>query len=514
MNDNYQLYFEDFQVGLPYQKKPLLQLNNWGLKKGEIHVLTGESGSGKSLTAQAILGLLKDKFILRGSIFFSSSESKKLEINSCSSHNLLSLRRKELGLVIQQPLSAFNPVKRIGPQLYERAMWIFPKRGDQLKESLFLLEKLQFEDPERILNSYPHQLSGGQLQRVAIAMATIVKPGLLIADEPGSALDKVTGEKVIHRLVEQTKNDHTTLLLITHDLESARRIADRITVIKDGHIQETIENKGENLSFSSAYAEDLFSKYYQYYNTDQWSIFKNSNHKMVAHPLNPVIEDLSISYQSGNFFSRRKEVKALQGVSYSFDTPNTGILGRTGSGKSTLGKVLCGLLPPSQGILKFNKQKFQSGIRDKSFPYIQMVFQDPQSAFNPVRKLGKQLKEVVGKTKEKKELFSQMMEQSGIHADLLERHPSQLSGGQLQRLSIIRAVISKPDGIIFDEFVTALDIHWKIEITKMVSDQIFTKGIPYWIISHEKVVLDKLCSTIIQLEDGSIKGISKPSITN
>ena len=485
----------------------MLHIPYLSFERGEISSVIGESGAGKSLTGLSIGGLLPKGLHASGEVMVISGPGQVVDVFKAGRRRLRELRVFKLGFVMQQPLSAFNPVLRVGRQLTERLKKIHPQRSKQHKILDDLLQSTGFNEPERILNSYPHQLSGGQLQRVALIMAICTEPDILVADEPTSALDTETGTGVLDLMIGLCRAKNCNLLLITHDLQIAREKTDRILVLKEGEVRYDGTPKAV-LKSDDKYTLSLFKKYDLFYHSRILQSEKISFGKRPLSTSSPKVqlEQLSLQYRQTGLLSKSGGFLALKNIDLDFEPGcRTGIWGPTGSGKSSLAKILCGLESPTAGSLKFGKENYQNGLRDPDFPNIQMIFQDAVSSFNPARTIKSQLKGIYrGSKTDERDRINQLMANCGLEEELIDRLPSQLSGGQVQRFAIIRALLTEPQGIVFDEFVTTLDIHWKIEVIKLVQTLVLNRGINCWVISHERKVLDHLCNEIIRMEDGEV----------
>ncbi len=504
------LTFRDFRIKAEKgREKPLLHIPYLSFKRGGITSIIGESGAGKTLTGLSIGGLLPKGLQATGEVIVSKGAGQSINVLKAGSREMRELRIFHLGFVMQQPLSAFNPVLRIGKQLTERLGKIQPDRSIQLKTLEKLLESTGFNDPARILNSYPHQLSGGQLQRVALIMAICTEPDILIADEPTSALDAKTGSDVLDLMIRLSRENNYNLLLITHDLQIAREKTDRIIVLKEGAVR--FDGKAEDaLNAEDTYTISLFKKYDLFYHSTilQPHIIKNGKRAPISSAGKVRLEQVSLQYRQTGLLSKSGGYLALKKIDLDFEPGcKVGIWGPTGSGKSSIAKILCGLESPTGGRLMFGEKPFINGLRDPDFPNIQMIFQDAVSSFNPARSIKRQLSDIyLGSRADEEERIGELMDKCGLEEELIDRLPSQLSGGQVQRFAIIRALLSKPEGIVFDEFVTTLDIHWKIEVIKLVQMLVLDKGINCWVVSHERKVLDHLCDEVIRIENGQLAG--------
>lgn len=491
---------------------PLVDIPDWKIPRGSTTAMIGESGAGKSLTALALLGICPGGLKLGGNVILSSKrgELEKMNMLEIEEKRRTILRRKFFGYVVQQPYSALNPRMKIGDQIAERIR--FSSEPNSGKGVIKWLEKAEIEEPERIARSYPHQLSGGQLQRAVIAMALCTQPEVIIADEPTSALDEENRNKILKTLVDQCKENHTTLLLITHDLSVTSEICDQLVVLKNGKL--VYHGKGGPHEKMDSYTQKLFRDYQQFhsgqlnFNTNELETRPNFS------AINPVsanseisLNNLTVSYKHGGLWGKKKYFRALGPLDQEFKSGCIiGILGPTGSGKSTLGKLLCGLVSPDErNQFYIGKTAMSRGLADPQFPRIQMIFQDAFSSFNPSRRLQPQMIQAIPSGEKKLDYLYQLLEISGLDKSMLDRFPHQFSGGQIQRMAIVRALINRPQGLVFDEFVTGLDISWKIEIIKMVKKIILNTGMSIWIISHEKAVLQHLCNEWLVIEDGCVK---------
>ncbi|TVR89607.1 MAG: ABC transporter ATP-binding protein [Saprospirales bacterium] len=504
------LTFKEFRIeSKKGQVKPLLHIPSLNFKRGEITSIIGESGAGKSLTGLSIGGFLPKGLHASGEIVVNSKAGQSINVLKAGTSELRELRVFQLGFVMQQPLSAFNPVLRIGKQLTERLQKFQPNRSIQLKTLDELLKSTGFKDPTRILNNYPHQLSGGQLQRVALIMAVSTEPDILVADEPTSALDSKTGTEVLDLMTELCRRKNCNLLLITHDLQIAREKTDRIVVLKEGTVRFD-GSPAEAIHTEDEYTTSLFKKYDFFYHSTilQPGLIQNESKTPASAAGQVKLEQLSLQYRQTGILSTSGGFLALKNIDLDFKKGcKTGIWGPTGSGKSSLAKILCGLESPTSGRLLFGENPFIKGLRAPDFPNIQMIFQDAVSSFNPARSIKTQLSGIYrGSGKDEEERIWALMEKCGLEEELINRLPSQLSGGQIQRFAIIRALLTEPEGIVFDEFVTTLDIHWKIEVIKLLQTLVLNKGINCWVVSHERKVLDHLCDEIIRIENGQVAG--------
>lgn len=460
------------------------------IKKGNSYGIIGESGSGKSLFLLSIVGLLSKELQAVGSILC-YAENGTLSLLNAESESLRKLRGKSIGMVFQEPLSALNPQRKCGWQLLE-AFSVHQKLEKKQAKDICLkaLSEVGIEDPERIFNAYPHQISGGQRQRVMIAMATIHKPTLVLADEPTTALDPETAEKVMETLVHVCRNMGSSLILVSHDLPLVAKYCKHITVMQHGQV------------VVSGNAEVILSpdSMHPYVKQLMDALPKGKREAMSSSEVVFYAKDLDKSYKQGT-----RVHSALHNISFQLKKgEGLAILGYSGSGKTTLAKILTGLEPTDSGNVQFNGES----ILEKKPTGVQMVFQDPFSSLNTEISNKETLMEVLtlhgikGLAAERKanELFTQV----GLELNLLDRFPHQLSGGQRQRLCIARALAGKPRVLVLDEAVAALDPLVQKQILDLLKDIQMKTGVIYLFITHNPDAARYLCHRYIKLEKGTV----------
>ena len=500
--------FSRFQVA-----EPLVHIPHLDLMRGQVIGMTGESGAGKSLTALSLLGLLRDGLEAVGEVGFCSADAPSEAVNVLreKTEDLVRIRRQKLGYIIQQPLLSFNPIKKLGHQIGERLSHRTDLTSSEVKKEIISqLSQLKILDPERIYEAYPHQVSGGQLQRAAIAAALITQPEVIIADEATSSLDDETREEILGELVRRCKKLSTTLILITHDLRAIEDHADHLLVMKSGQI---VFNGNPLNKQEESYTAGLFDLYKEY--TAGAGTLFNEKDSVEAKSILPFhqsrgvqtrLEEAELGYSVNRLWGKNTFQSVLTAVDAEFPAScRTGLYGESGSGKSTLGKALCGLIPLNKGRLIFDNRVFNHGLSNPNFPQIQMVFQDPASSFNPVKKIRNQLRDAVALTSSDPKLIQTLMMHFGLEDSLLLRRPGQLSGGQIQRLAIVRALLHAPVGMVFDEFVTGLDIYWKVVVLQMVKQIAQNSPMNLWVISHEKAVIRHLCTSLFEVKNGQLE---------
>lgn len=506
-----------------YNELLAVQNLSFQLEKGKTTAIVGESGSGKSLTALAIIGLLPAAAIQTGS----------LELKGITTPQ--PVRGKDIGMVFQEPMSALNPVMKIGEQLTESIL-IHQKTSAKKARVIALdwLSRVQLPEPEKIFHRYPHQISGGQKQRVMIAMAMCNQPSLLIADEPTTALDVTVQQEILQLMQELQTTYKTSILFITHDLGIAQIIADKVLVMYQGKMQEygdaqevltspkhpytrallqcrpSKEHVGGRLPLVSDFLQpesrpgDIKLK-----ESKPMSEQKREQEKLIE------ITELNIWYpvKSNWAGSATAFFKAVNNVNFHINKGEVlGLAGESGCGKSTIGRALVGLTPISSGSVKFldydlaeAKSNDWKQIRKK----IQMVFQDPSSSLNPRLTVGAAIEEplsvhrIVTSGQRKKEVL-RLLDLAGLPQTAYDKYPHEFSGGQRQRIGIARALALKPELLICDESVSALDVSVQAQILNLMKNLQEEFGLTYLFISHDLAVIRHISDRVMIMNKGSI----------
>lgn len=470
---------------------------------GEVVGLVGESGSGKSVTALSVLGLLP--YPKAGHSFDSSIKFNGQELVGAEDKILRKVRGNEISFIFQEPMSSLNPLHKIGDQIAESLRQhrrISPKNADKEVERLLRLTGIS--QPEIRKKAYPFELSGGQRQRVMIAMAIANKPKLLIADEPTTALDVTIQAQIIDLLIELKQKLNMSILFISHDLKLVRQIADRVCVMKNGEIVE------------QGAVEDIFRQPQHDYTKllVSASMLQNESRPQVSE-LIVKVENLRVSYPlKKNFLGRTTSyLNALDQVNLDIQCGEClGIVGESGSGKTTLGMALAGLIKVSGDIFyKKINMKSLSGKGKKALKQkMQIVFQDPYNSLNPRMTIEDIVSEglIVHYPElsraERRQRAAAVLEEVGLGAEVLRRYPHEFSGGQRQRIAIARALVLKPEFIIFDEPTSALDVTIQAQIIKLLQDIRRQRNITYLFISHDMKAVRAMADRIAVMKDGKI----------
>ncbi|AZE18049.1 ABC transporter ATP-binding protein [Pseudomonas chlororaphis] len=469
------------------------------IRPGECLALVGESGSGKSVTAHSILQLLPDcDTQSSGSIRYRGQE-----LLGADTQTLQKLRGDRIAMIFQEPMTSLNPLHSIEKQIGETLL-LHKGLGGKAAQAriLELLHLVGIQKPEERLKAYPHQLSGGQRQRVMIAMALACEPELLIADEPTTALDVTVQRKILLLLKSLQQRLGMSLLLISHDLNLVRSIAQRVCVMKAGQIVE------------QAPCETLFTAPKHPYSC----VLLNAEPEGEALPRDErevvlQVDDLNVQFQiGGGLFRRKQYLRAVDGISLSLQRGKTlGIVGESGSGKSTLGQAILRLLD-SEGSIRFQGEALD-GLNQKQLrPWrkqMQVVFQDPFGSLSPRMSVQQIISEGLevhshSTAQQCEQQVIQALEEVGLDPASRHRYPHEFSGGQRQRIAIARALVLKPALILLDEPTSALDRTVQKQVVALLRQLQERHGLTYLFISHDLAVVRALAHDMIVIKDGKV----------
>jgi peptide/nickel transport system ATP-binding protein len=476
---------------------------------GEVLALVGESGSGKSVTAMSLLGLLPPTAQVVGSAVLAGTDGTDIELIGASRDSLRSVRGGRIGTVFQEPFTAFNPVIRLGAQIVEalRAHRTLA-RPEAEAETLRLLQRVGLREPGRIAASFPHQVSGGQLQRAMIAMAISGRPELLIADEPTTALD-VTVQAGILDLLRELRDDlGTAILLITHDMGVVADLADDVVVLREGIVQESGTADNVFGSPTAAYTRRLL---------DAVPRVDVSRAALVPDRATPDEPDPAPAARLSNvtvrYGSGRHQLTAVEDASLVVPAGQTvGLVGESGSGKTTLGKAIAHLVPVASGSIEVagaDMNTLRSRALRQARARIGFVFQNPAESLNPRARVGAVVAEPLTlHTKlgqaERQALVADLLSRVQLPADAIDRYPHELSGGERQRVAIARALVLDPSLVIADEPTSALDVSVQATILDLLAALQGEFGFSCLFISHDLAVVRAVSQQVAVMRAGRI----------
>jgi len=496
--------------------------------------LVGESGSGKSVSSLAVMGLLpaENAEIAPSSVI--EFEGKNLLRMSKSDRRRLC--GKDIAMIFQEPMTSLNPVLTVGYQIEEVLRLHLNMTAKHARtRAIELLEEVGIPSPETKIHAYPNELSGGQQQRVMIAMAIACEPKLLIADEPTTALD-VTIQKQIMDLLEKLQKRHRmSMLFITHDLALVGEIADRVIVMRNGEIREQGEVRQILNAPQDSYTKALL-RCRPSLDSRPWHLpvisdFINENGEAIANQDQPIaqprargltgneemildVRNLGKSFYSREGFFRRKEFQAVSDVSFKLARGKTlGVVGESGSGKTTVGLTLMRLHQATTGQALFDGQDIIAMSNRDFMAYkrrIQIIFQNPYASLNPRFTVGQILMEPmrihqIGKhDAERSELALQLLQKVGLPNTAFHRYPHEFSGGQRQRIAIARCLALKPEVLICDESVSALDVSVQAQVLNLLQDLQDEFGLSYIFISHDLSVVKYIADQVMVMKDGKV----------
>ncbi len=534
---------------------------SYSLGRGRTLGIVGESGSGKSVSSLALMGLLPKQATVTGTAFLSQSDfkrSEKKEADATDSFKIFSnlpeinkinlleldeeqmrdIRGKRISMVFQEPMTSLNPVQKCGKQVLEM-MRAHPNeecgtRNEELKARVIeLFNEVLLPRPEKIFDSYPHELSGGQKQRVMIAMALINNPDIIIADEPTTALD-VTVQKTILDLLHTLQEKHgISIIFISHDLGVIGQVADDIMVMYRGKVVE--QGTADQILHhpQQPYTKGLLacrppldSKPHrlptveEYLSSEKLEV-RSDELSTPEQPLTPnstllTVKDLSVTYTlKRSLFGRPLQtLKGVDGVSFDIREGETlGLVGESGCGKTTLGRALLRLIDSSSGTVSYRGtplNQFSAKQMRTLRPKLQIIFQDPYSSLNPRITIGEAIAEPLnvhssGLSRESRlSRVTELMQHVGLESDWYNRYPHELSGGQRQRVCIARALILRPELVVCDESVSALDVSVQAQVINLLNDLKEHYHYTYLFITHDLAVAHYISDRIMVMQRGRI----------
>jgi peptide/nickel transport system ATP-binding protein len=475
---------------------------SFSVAPGEIVCVVGESGSGKSVTAQAIMALLPKGQLARTS---GSIRLEGEELTATSPAEMRGVRGKRVSMVFQEPMTALNPVERVGDQIGEvLEIHTSLDRAGRRARILEIMRAVHLPEPEQLIDAYPHQLSGGQRQRIVIAMALVLDPAVLIADEPTTALDVTTQAQILKLIAEMQARRNTGVLFITHDFGVVAEIADRVVVMQAGRVVE------------QGTREDILQRPREPYTRMLIAAVPS----LTPPPRAPVTGELTLATEALNktYGSRgwlsagTRVVKAVTDVSIEVRRGETlGIVGESGSGKSTVARCIARLVDPTSGAIRIDGVDV-AGMSERDLrPHrrrAQFVFQDPYRSLNPRRTVGQSI--VEGPVNfglpaaDAMQRARDLMGLVGLSADALDRYPHQFSGGQRQRIAIARALAMEPVLLIGDEPVSALDVSVQAQVLRLLDEVRRKFDLAVLFITHDLRVAAQICDRIAVMQQGVV----------
>ncbi|WP_229715165.1 ABC transporter ATP-binding protein [Subtercola lobariae] len=482
---------------------------------GEVLAIVGESGSGKTVTAKSILGLLPETATARGAIVLSNRAGTSTnDVLSLSKKQLRGIRGSDVSMVFQEPSTALNPVYTVGWQIAEglRAHGDY-SRAEAKAKAIEILGRVGIPDPKTRVNYYPHQFSGGQKQRVVIAQALVLNPGLIVADEPTTALD-VTVQAEILDLLRRCRDEFgTAIVLITHNMGVVADLADRVVVMYQGEVVEEADAVTLFQNPQNDYTKRLLASVPHIGQGVLQTAERASAREASWANAAPVVvaDHLRIEYP-GRF--GRSAFVAVDDVSFEIRAGEVlGLVGESGSGKTTIGRAIGGLTKVSGGSLKVLGHEM-NGVRERVFKKtrsdIGFVFQDPASSFNPLLTIAECVAEpliVHGRARDPRSArkrVDELLEAVQLPASFGDRYPHELSGGQRQRASLARAIALEPSLLIADEPTSALDVSVQARVLELFAELQREFGFAALFISHDLAVVDLLADRIAVLYHGTL----------
>ena len=506
---------------------------SFSIRPGETLALVGESGSGKSVTSLSVMRLVEHGGgkIVNGSIKLRCRDGRVVDLRHANKSELQHLRGSEVAMIFQEPMTSLNPVFTVGAQIAES---LILHRGmdekEALKEAVHLLELVRIPDAERISLRFPHQLSGGMRQRVMIAMALACKPQLLIADEPTTALDVTVQAQILALISELQKEIGMAVLFITHDMGVVAQIADRVAVMRYGEIVESGTAQAIFAHPQHPYTQALLSAvprlgalkdiehpcFFRLIDPDNGKVIEPPSDKLPP-PGETILEvkNLVKTFPVRTDFWGRPTyvVRACDHVSFDLRAGETlSIVGESGCGKSTTGRAVLRLLDVDSGevlhrgksLLRMTRHELQEERRN-----LQMIFQDPYASLDPRQTVGYSIAEpmMIHNYCSKKEMYDRvalLLKRVGLSPDMANRYPHEFSGGQRQRICIARALSLKPQIIVADECVAALDVSIRTQVVNLMMELQEEMGLSYIFISHDMGVVERISHRVAVMYLGQI----------
>ncbi len=484
---------------------PILKGIDLSIAAGETVGLVGESGSGKSMTALTVMRLLPHQARTSGRVTFDG-----IDILAANEDRMCALRGDDIGMVFQEPMTALNPVKTIGEQVAEGIRWhTGVGRAEAEERARRILDRVGLPEAKFPLSRYPHELSGGQRQRVVIAIACALKPKLLIADEPTTALDVVLQKQILDLLRDLVQENRMGLLLISHDLAVVTDMSDRVTIMRHGEVMEEGETARTLSSQVHPYTRQLAEASMHVPARAKTRVYDRQT---------PLLEVTNVVREypgrRASLFRKGTPTRAVDEVSFTIHPgQSTALVGRSGCGKSTLARMILALDRPTAGSIRLAGEELTTRDEAALKPLrrnMQVVFQDPYGSFDPRHRVERLVAEPlhlldrrIG-TSERREMVAAALHEVGLSSRDMDKYPHEFSGGQRQRISIARAIITRPKLVVADEPVSALDVSIRAQILDLFADLNQRLGVAYLFITHDLTVARAITDDVMVMHDGKI----------
>ena len=497
------LEVKDLTIALPSggDRSTAVQKVSFTVGRGEIVCLVGESGSGKSVIAQSVMGLLPKSLPVKGGQILLEGE----DITHAPLSRLRELRATRMSMIFQEPMTALNPVMTCGDQIDEVLAEHTKLSAEERRQKVLnIIREVLLPDPERMVASYPHQLSGGQRQRIMIAMALVLEPVLLIADEPTTALDVTTQAQILKLVLELQHKHGTGVLFITHDFGVVAELAHRVAVLRLGDLVEVGDKHDVLQRPQHAYTRMLIGAVPTLHLVER-----------ASDPSQPIVlqtKKLEKTYLDKSWFGKHRTVHAAQQVDLEIRRGQTlGIVGESGSGKSTVARCIVRLVDPTSGQVLLGKDDIAMMSAGQLRPLrkrVQIVFQDPYRSLNPRRTVGEALIEgpvnygMARATALQK--ARDLLALVRMDASAMERYPHQFSGGQRQRICIARALMMDPELLIADEAVSALDVSVQAQVLQLFEEIRARLNLAMLFITHDLRVASQVCDYLAVMSKGKV----------
>jgi peptide/nickel transport system ATP-binding protein len=497
------LEVRDLSIALPPggDRSHAVQKISFTLGAGETLCLVGESGSGKSVIAQGVMGLLPKALPVTGGRILLQGE----DITHAPLSRLRELRATRMGMIFQEPMTALNPVMTCGDQIDEVLAEHTQLSAEERRQKvLHIVREVLLPDPERMVASFPHQLSGGQRQRIMIAMALVLDPVLLIADEPTTALDVTTQAQILKLVLDLQQRHGTGVLFITHDFGVVADIAHRVAVLRLGDLVEMGPRDHVLKRPQHDYTRMLMAS------VPTLNTRARAQDNAAAVVLR--VQGLAKTYDDKSWFGKRRTVHAAKDVNLEIKRGQTlGIVGESGSGKSTVARCVVRLIDPSAGSVQLGNDEMATLSAGALRPLrrrVQIVFQDPYRSLNPRRTVGQALVEgPMNYGMGAEAALAKARELLGLvrmPASAMDRYPHQFSGGQRQRICIARALMMEPELLVADEAVSALDVSVQAQVLKLFEEIRERLQIAMLFITHDLRVASQVCDTLAVMSKGEV----------